>query len=316
MFSVIAYNILAGGTGRLDSLTAMLRPYHPDLVGLVEASDEHVVAELARRLGMHYRLSGQIHADHIEQGALLSRLPILETTTYTHSFLTKQPLLEVCVQTPDGLEIRVFVIHLTANFYQGRRADWKRRQEVQTIVEIMAAHRGKSHLLMGDFNSVIRKERVRGSAMLRYMLDERLYYALLPAKSRGLPTLDYILPPRWRFLKPALRSVPRNPLLSAWLDACDTFYAPHGGLEILSQAGYIDCFRRLHPHAPGFTWPAALPAGRIDFIFASPELEAYLCACDVLAEGEGVPADRASDHLPVFATFAKAEESPGATTRG
>lgn len=304
MTSVMVYNILAGGTNRVDPLTNMIRPQQPDLVGLVEASDKQVVEELARRLGMQYRLSGQVKKGGVEQGAVLSRLPILVTKIHTSAALIKQPLLEVSVQEPDGQALAVFVAHLTASFSEGKKADWKRRREVQTIAEIMAAHRGKPHLLMGDFNSVAQKDRVRGSALLRYMVDERLHYALLPAKSKGLPNLDYVLTPWMRFLKPTLRSIPGSPILSAWLDALDALYVPRGGFDILRNAGYIDCFRWLHPQEPGFTWPAALPAGRIDFVFASPELARRLSACKPLAEGAGIPGDQASDHLPVFAAFA------------
>lgn len=70
--------------------------------------------------------------------------------------------------------------------------------------------------------------------------------------------------------------------------------------EVLAE-GYVDCFRALHPDLPGYSYPAATPWLRIDYIFASSEMAGTLRACDVI-DGERVR--RASDHLPVAAMFA------------
>lgn len=303
MTRVLSYNILAGGTRRVDRLHAMLRASHADVIGLVEASDEGVVAELARRLGMDYRLSGRIKGQAIEQGALLSRLPILATRTYRTAVLSKQPLLEVCVEEPDGQPLTVFVAHLTAAFSKGWAASLKRRREVAEILRIMAAHQGTNHLLMGDFNTIAPGERVQGSRFLRYMTDPNLYYHLVPGAGRGLPSLSYVVPRPLRFLTPLLTAAPKSRALSALFDTVDPLYAPRGGIDLLRRAGYVDCFRALHPREPGFTWPSALPAGRIDYIFASPQLAGRLAASAVQPCGGGVSGADASDHLPVSAEF-------------
>jgi hypothetical protein len=78
---------------------------------------------------------------------------------------------------------------------------------------------------------------------------------------------------------------------------------------LIYKAGYVDCFRRMNPHAWGFTCPARAPAGRIDFIFASPELASHLSACEVLTEGNGLRGEVASDHLPVIADFGERMEA-------
>jgi exodeoxyribonuclease-3 len=72
-------------------------------------------------------------------------------------------------------------------------------------------------------------------------------------------------------------------------------------LTPLADAGYVDCFRALHPAAGGFTYPAHAPWLRLDYVFASPAAASRLRACDVVAED---PAATASDHLAVLATFA------------
>jgi exonuclease III len=72
---------------------------------------------------------------------------------------------------------------------------------------------------------------------------------------------------------------------------------------LLRKAGYVDCFRQMNPGVAGFTCPASAPAGRIDFIFASPELAASLTSSQTLTSGISVSAEQASDHQPVVAEF-------------
>jgi endonuclease/exonuclease/phosphatase family metal-dependent hydrolase len=303
MTRVLSYNILAGGTRRVDLLAQMLQAQQADLIGLVEAVDERVVASLATRLGMEYRLSGRLKGHEVEQGALLSRHPILSTKAYGTGALTKQPLLEVCVEEPDGQPLTVFVAHLTASFSKVWAANLKRRRELAEIVRIMAAQQGTNHLLLGDFNSIAPRDRVKGSRFLRYMTDPDLYYHLAVGGTRGLPSLNYVVPPSLRFVTPLLVAAPHSRVLCALFDAVDPLYAPRSGFDLLGKAGYVDCFRRLHRSEPGFTWPSSLPAGRIDYIFASPSLAGRLSACEVQRYGGDVSGADASDHLPVFAQF-------------
>jgi endonuclease/exonuclease/phosphatase family metal-dependent hydrolase len=72
-------------------------------------------------------------------------------------------------------------------------------------------------------------------------------------------------------------------------------------LPRLLKAGYIDCFRRLHPHADGFTWATHHLTTRCDYILADPAFAATLQTCRVIDDVEGVTT--ASDHLPLLAEF-------------
>jgi endonuclease/exonuclease/phosphatase family metal-dependent hydrolase len=76
---------------------------------------------------------------------------------------------------------------------------------------------------------------------------------------------------------------------------------PRWTLRAVERAGYVDCYRRLHPHDAGFTLPARRPHVRLDYVFADAELAPRLVACDVLDHLPG--AAEASDHLPLLATF-------------
>ncbi|SRR5579884_2286848 len=75
---------------------------------------------------------------------------------------------------------------------------------------------------------------------------------------------------------------------------------PRLALPLLLDAGYVDCYRALHATTPGYTYKLPTPGLRIDYILASPTLAHHLQACDIVI---GEEAERASDHLPIWATF-------------
>lgn len=84
-----------------------------------------------------------------------------------------------------------------------------------------------------------------------------------------------------------------------WGEAVDG--VPRRTIQSILEAGYVDCYRTLHPGKPGYTYPAESPWLRLDYVFASPPVAARLLACDFVM---GEAAARASDHLPVWAEFA------------
>lgn len=71
-------------------------------------------------------------------------------------------------------------------------------------------------------------------------------------------------------------------------------------IPLLLEAGYVDCYRTLHPITSGYTYKLPTPGLRLDYIFASPPLARRLYQCDVVISGE---AEVASDHLPIWAEF-------------
>jgi len=302
MTRVLSYNILVGATRRINQLTRIIKPVQPDIVGLVEATNPKVIQELANRLEMEAVMTGQASHYRDWQIALLSRLPIVQTQTYTPDTLTK-PLLEACIEEADGQQLTVFVTHLTAAFNRGSAGERIRRREVQTILNIMAARQGTPHLLMGDFNALAPGDRLKASNLLRYIVNMDRERRNNPLSAYGHPDLNFVVPPHLRIFNPLLQLVPRSSFLCNLFDAAASLYAPRGSIALLQKAGYIDCFRRLNPTALGFTCPAEAPSGRIDFIFASPELAERLSACCIVTEGEDIQGAQASDHLAVFAEF-------------
>jgi endonuclease/exonuclease/phosphatase family metal-dependent hydrolase len=308
---ILSYNILVGATRRVDPLTSMIEAACPDIVGLVEATNPQVVEEVARRLDMQYVMSAYPKYAQDWQVALLSRLPIIYSKTHSNPGLTK-PVLEVCIEEPGGRQLTVFVTHLSAEFSKGWAGDAIRRREVRELIRIMAAKQGTPHLVMGDFNALAPGDPFKASFLLSYVVKQDQLYQQNPVAGEGHPYLNFVVPGPLRIFNPLLRIIPRSKLLCSLFDAAASLYAPRGSIGLLRSSGYIDCFRKLNPGVAGFTCPAASPAGRIDFIFASPELAASLTTCYIATEGAGVRGEEASDHLPVVANFGEPVEGQGA----
>ena len=316
MTRILTYNILAGGKQRVGQLTKIISSIQPDIVGLVEAYNPYKVQEIAQQLGMQYRMSGSYTQSYSWQTAILSRLPILETYSHNHSDSLTQPVFEVCIEEEDGSKLTVFLAHLSAAFYRSRGGESQRYREVQEILRILASKRGTPHLLMGDFNSIAPGDRLKASALLRYLLIMDQQYRSNPHVDLGYPNLDSVVPESLRFLYPVLQTITRSKVLCALVDRTGSFYTSRRSISLLRKAGYIDCFRLKNPKDPGFTCPTGSLAGRIDYIFASPELAERLSASYVVTGGNGLRGDEASDHLPVVAEFGERVEVANGPVHG
>jgi exodeoxyribonuclease III len=77
----------------------------------------------------------------------------------------------------------------------------------------------------------------------------------------------------------------------------------------LGAAGYQDAYRALHPHTPGYTFPATDPHIRLDYVFVPASNAQAVQQCEVLTDDD---ARRASDHLPLRARL---EEDGALSTR-
>jgi endonuclease/exonuclease/phosphatase family metal-dependent hydrolase len=74
-------------------------------------------------------------------------------------------------------------------------------------------------------------------------------------------------------------------------------------IQIMIDAGYIDCYRRLHTD-PGYTFPAWDPNVRLDYFFTPREYIDLVATCAVMTHITD-PA-KATDHLPIFAEVSRA----------
>lgn len=67
-------------------------------------------------------------------------------------------------------------------------------------------------------------------------------------------------------------------------------------IQIMLDAGYVDCFRSLHTDPKGYTFPTWDPHVRIDYAFLGAAAAKQLRRCEVV---DGADARAASDHHPV-----------------
>lgn len=110
----------------------------------------------------------------------------------------------------------------------------------------------------------------------------------------------------------------RNPARMRRVMALQGFLIFRLAVPRLLRAGYVDCFRRLHPHQAGadrgsndgFTWMPGNPTTRYDYILADPILAPALRCCRVVDELPAVY--EASDHFPLLAEF---DLSAGASSK-
>lgn len=312
MTRILSYNILMGGFSRRDGSVTRAEPIakiisskNPDIVGLVEANSERVVQDLAERLEMRYVMSNKPKSVLDWQVALLTRLPIIESHTHSDPVKLVKPSLEVMVEEANGQHLTVFVTHLSAAFSQGWAGSGLRGCEVNELLVRMSSRRGTPHAIMGDFNEMAPGDIFEASNLLNYVIKLDKQRLVNKAMMEGHPHLDYVVPKQLRpMLEPILQSIPQNRLFQATFNKAAGLYAPRQDIGKLLKAGYVDSFRVRNPRAKGFSCPAAKPAGRIDYIFASPELANRLQECDIILEGNGIRADVASDHLPIWADFA------------
>lgn len=318
MTRIVSYNILAGGYNlqeqgarRTQQLTQIIRSAQPDIVGVIEAIHPQmqqkplVVEEIAEALDMRLITTGNGSFANDYQLALLTHLPVVHTRLHKRPGCLNKPLLEVCVEERDGQHLTIFVTHLSASFNRGWAGSHLRNREVREILRILAPLRaeGTPHVLIGDFNSLAPGDPFKASFLVRYVvnLDQSEHD---PNVSDGNPYLHLVVPKQLRFLHPLLRLIPRSKILSTLFDTAATLYAPRHCIRLLLQAQYVDCYRQKHPHEWGFTCPAASPAGRIDFIFASPPtLVQRLEECTVITHTQGLLGSQASDHLALSAAF-------------
>jgi len=239
---VCSYNIQEGGNGRVAAIAELIRNLRSDAVALLEVTDPASVGLLADWVQMQIVVGESNHGYHV---AWLSRLPIRRSQNHRLATLAKT-LLEIEVAW-NGVLTPLFATHLAS-----RWDGWDPVDEVPSILGVLAAHRGRPHLLAGDFN------------------------ALRPGDPVGLP--------------------PQGEQKRG--DAVDG--AARRTIGLLLDAGYVDTYRQIHPHDPGYTYPTRAPWLRLDYHFASPELAGRLSGCDVVTDEQ---ARLTSDHFPLWSAF-------------
>jgi endonuclease/exonuclease/phosphatase family metal-dependent hydrolase len=93
----------------------------------------------------------------------------------------------------------------------------------------------------------------------------------------------------------------RVEFMPAWIKALIRISGGRIGTEAIAtllRNSYVDAFRRLYPHLPGYTFPTFSPQVRLDYTFLSSNLAKTLKECTVV--NAPAPVIKASDHFPLL----------------
>ncbi len=313
---LLTYNILLGGERRRERIAEVLRRSEADAIALQEVCANGLVDWLAAELGMA-AIDGP-PSDGGDVGlAVLTRLPVVAHRNHRHPGMLRSHL-EVTLRPRRGSRLRLDVVHLAARFGERAKGEARRLRELDAILGDIAKAPPTPHVLLGDFNSLAPGDGLEATTFFRRMsalrrarllvrqadgwmgpaageaersLDERwLEHGVDPHLQVGIPVLPWVIGPLTS-LVPGSRTLDRmlGRTIERW------------AIPRILAEGYVDCYRHLHPRAHGYTCATWVPAARVDYAFASPEVVPRLVACDVVrgrGRGAGEVA-RASDHFPL-----------------
>lgn len=141
---VLSYNIQEGGRDRVTTIAGLIADQQPDAVALMEATHPASMRLIADQVHMQV-VFGHANCDyHI---AWLSRLPIRHSHNYRLAALTKT-LLQIDVVWQETI-VPLFATHLASRWDGCAPLD-----ELPAVLGVLAARRGRPHLLVGDFNAL------------------------------------------------------------------------------------------------------------------------------------------------------------------
>ncbi|HEX9038519.1 MAG TPA: endonuclease/exonuclease/phosphatase family protein [Ktedonobacterales bacterium] len=299
---VMTWNVLAGGWPRLDAIEAVIRDARPDVIGMQEILPDALDA-LARRLDMR-PLSAPSLSGRGSPVGLLSRWPARVAATHANVPL-RNALLEAEIAPPGAPPIRVAVVHLAAAYSAWRAGEGVRLREIGLALARIAPEPDRQRLLlMGDFNSLAPGEDILAARLLLRAADNDAERAQ-GAELDGLPGLAKVLPPPLRPVGDALVAAARWAPVARLFDSATGVYIPRAVVATTRASGLVDLAAAVQPdpRLRPMTCPSDEPAGRIDYLFASPPLAKALLGCETLTDAPARPVTAASDHRPVLAAL-------------
>ena len=216
LFRVMAYNLYFGGANRVDDIHAVIAHAKPDTVTLTEADDRRVVAELAARLGMEHLWAQGSGDRHI---AFLSRFPIAAWRIFN-----RPPLTQAVLET---------------------------RLSLSNLQSLISNPHAKSSPSTSSFALTLYSLHLLPYLLLPFELHRaRALRALLQIIQRDRPG-PHLLLGDLNAVAPGDRVLQhRNPsrMRRAMLLQANLIFRL--AVPVLLRAGYVDCYRALHPRRP------------------------------------------------------------------
>jgi endonuclease/exonuclease/phosphatase family metal-dependent hydrolase len=188
MTRLMTYNIQEGGGSdrRFARLVEVIERASPDVLVVNEGAGWHPAHERAERiadcLGAEHRIA---HTGSGFDLAFFSRLPILGLEEPDADSLF-HGLAWIEVRTPDGGDLVVAGLHLDF------REEWRRREEVDSILPLLAPLLERPAAVLGDLNALDPDDRVMGlrpDELAQTDLDEMPDWFLKRYPPEALPRL-------------------------------------------------------------------------------------------------------------------------------
>jgi endonuclease/exonuclease/phosphatase family metal-dependent hydrolase len=324
----MTYNILLGAPGREQRVIDVIDRWDPDVLALQEVTDLALVRRLARLRDLTLMVGKPSDPGEVRHNAVLSRLPVHAWHNHRHPGTMLRSHLEVALEAGNGVVggvFRVHCLHLAARFGERAHGESRRLRELDAVDGDLGRMEAVPHLMVGDFNSVSPGDTVAATRFIWKMHALRRAGLLVQGED-GLwgpsertpggadgdrerlwheagvdPRLEIGMPRLPGILFAVTRGVPRGHAVDRLVGR----FIERWSVERMLAAGYADCYRLLHPRAPGYTCATWVPAARIDYIFASPAMASQIETCDVVGS-RSLPDPgvlTASDHHPVVADF-------------
>jgi exodeoxyribonuclease-3 len=140
---LLSYNIRFGGGGRESAITNAITAVNPDLVVFQEATNPSVIEKLAQATGLPFWAARKDHSI-----GYISREKIAYHEWH-YPAGAKHSFMEI---VPEGSEVRVFGLHLSARF--SKWDERRRTREIRSLLKGIERHQHGPHLLVGDFNTL------------------------------------------------------------------------------------------------------------------------------------------------------------------
>ncbi|HKR99607.1 MAG TPA: endonuclease/exonuclease/phosphatase family protein, partial [Candidatus Dormibacteraeota bacterium] len=283
--------------------------------------------QLGEALGMAVLVGEPSEPESIMRTAILTRLPVRSWRNERHRGRMLRSNLHCELETGSSTVpvLSVHCVHFAARFGERANGEARRIRELGALLEDIERGPAMPHVIAGDFNALSPGDNLEATAFFR--LYNRMRRAGLVVEGQngylmrrprngsndaevdaawlefGIdPRLDMGIPSLPKVVSRLTRGMPAHTTLDRFLGR----FLERWTMERLAQAGYIDVFRRIHPRARGYTCATWLPAARVDYVFASPELAPHAVDCGVVGSRPWPDPDawNASDHFPLVADFA------------